>query len=170
MLKFINFILLVVLMFNVFGTQVAFGADESETVLLKGFVESVPQAIYGSWRVVSKRVDTDSPAIFKSEGIDLWNLSLENDVINLSNPFSGASAKIEIKNVDGNTVTFTKKGKYGNKILTDTVTINIQADKFEGSDRLKLDTISDVSGKIIKSEMAIYSVKGEKISGNSILD
>lgn len=170
MIKVLKIFVMIVFLLGITGDCVFAQDIQVDGVLLKGFVESVPQAIYGSWRVVSTRIESDAPATFKSGGIDLWNLSLENNVINLSNPFSGASAEIKVENVDNNSVTFTKVGKYGNKILTDTVTITVNGENFEGTDKLKLDTISDVSGKIIKSEIAVYSVKGEKISGNSILD
>lgn len=137
--------------------------------VLKGGITAVPKAFFGSWRVVSKLIDTDSPVIFKEKGVDLWNLSRENDVITLSNPFSGAVAQIQVDSVVDCNVVFTKSGNYGNKILTDKVSISIKGDSFDGVDVLKLDTISDVDGKIIKSETAKYSIKGEKIAGQSVL-
>lgn len=137
--------------------------------VLKGSVTAVPNEMYGLWRVVSKRIDTDSPITFKEKGVDLWNLSVENDVINLSNPFSGASAKVEVNSIEGNTVTFTKSGRNGNKYLTDTVSITLNGNNFEGIDELKLDTVSAINGKIMKTETAKYSLRGEKIAGESIL-
>ena len=143
-------------------------AFANQTVL-KGFIEKVPDTFFGSWRVASYRVDTDSPISFKEKGVDLWNLSIENGVINLSNPFSGAMAEIKVEEASMNSVTFTKIGKYDNKILTDKVSITINGDNFSGTDELKLDTISDVDGSIRKTETAIYSIKGEKIAGQSVL-
>ncbi len=106
----------------------------SQNVVLKGFVQDVPESFFGTWRVVSKRIDTDSPAVFKEKGLDLWNLSQENDVIKLSNPFSGASAEINIQNSTKNKVEFTKIGRYDNKKLTDTVKLSINGDSFVGVD------------------------------------
>ena len=140
----------------------------SQTVL-KGFVEKVPDTFFGSWRVSSFRIDTDSPYSFKEKGVDLWNLSIENSVINLSNPFSGAVAEINIEDASSNSVTFTKIGKYDNKVLTDKVSITIRGNNFVGTDELKLDTISDVDGSIRKTESAIYSIRGEKIAGQSVV-
>ena len=137
--------------------------------VLQGFVEKVPDTFFGSWRVSSARIETDSPISFKEKGVDLWNLSVENGVINLSNPFSGAVANIKVEEATANSVTFTKIGKYDNKILTDKVSITINGDNFSGTDELKLDTISDVDGSIRKTETAIYSIKGEKIAGQSVL-
>ena len=137
--------------------------------VLQGFVEKVPDTFFGSWRVSSARIETDSPISFKEKGVDLWNLSIENGVINLSNPFSGAVANIKVEEATANSVTFTKIGKYDNKILTDKVSITINGDNFSGTDELKLDTISDVDGSIRKTETAIYSIKGEKIAGQSVL-
>lgn len=138
--------------------------------VLQGFVEKIPDTFFGTWRVVSTRVDTNSPVYFKEKGVDLWNLSVDNGVIILSNPFSGASAEIKVEEASKNSVTFTKIGRYNNKILTDKVSITIDGDKFAGSDELKLDTISDIDGSIRKTETATYSVKGEKISGQSVIE
>ena len=143
--------------------------NPAQSVLLKGYVEEVSPAFYGTWRVVSKRIDTNSPVTFKEKGLDIWNLSQENNVIYLRNTFSGASAQIMLKEVKGNTVTFTKTGKYDNKILTDKVTLSIKGDNFTGENDLKMDTISDIDGSVRKTETARYYIKGDKIAGDSVI-
>ena len=90
------------------------------------------------------------------------------NVIKLCNPFNGAKAEITIDRVESNKVVFSKTGKYDNKILSDTVEILLDGDSFTGFDTLKLDTY--LNGKIIKSDTARYSLKGEKIAGESILE
>ena len=138
--------------------------------VLKGEVSHVPDAFFGSWRVVSERIETDSPVSFKEKGVDLWNLFLDNDVIKLCNPFSGATAEIQIKKSGLNHVVFSKQGKYNNKLLTDTVSINIKGDTFTGENTLKLETLSEVDGTVLKTESAKYSLSGERISGQSVED
>ncbi len=133
--------------------------------VLQGSISAVPEAFYGLWRVKSVRIDTDSPAVFKEKGVDIWNISRENNVILLSNPFSGASAQVKVNHSEQGKVVFTKNGKYDNKILNDTVSIKITGDSFTGEDELILDTVSDVDGKIIKTEKARYSLVGERIAG-----
>lgn len=132
--------------------------------VLTGSVTAVPDSFFGTWRVVSKLVDTDS-VIFKENNLDLWNLSRLGDVITLCNPFNGAEANITVNSVNGSYIVFRKTGKYSGKDLTDVVEIKLNGDSFSGTDTLKLDTYSDVTGKIIKTETAKYSIKGEKISG-----
>ncbi len=136
--------------------------------VLKGGVSHVPDMLFGSWRVVSIRVETDAPASFKEKGIDLWNISLEDDVIKLCNPFSKAAAEVKVEEAGLNHVVFTKDGKYNNKLLTDSVSINIKGDTFTGSNTLSLKTLSDVDGSVIKTETAKYSLTGERISGQSV--
>ena len=128
--------------------------------VLTGSVTAVPDSFFGTWRVVSKLVDTDS-VIFKENNLDLWNLSRLGDVITLCNPFNGAEANITVNSVNGSYIVFRKTGKYSGKDLTDVVEIKLNGDSFSGTDTLKL----DVTGKIIKTETAKYSIKGEKISG-----
>ncbi len=158
---------LIILLFLIIGI---FGINKLSAQVLTGSVSAVPQSFYGTWRVSSKLVDTDSPLIFKENNVDLWNLSRLGDVITLSNPFNGAKADITIDSVSEGTVIFTKSGKYGNKNLTDVVEIKLSEDTFAGTDTIKLDTYSDVNGKIIKTETAKYSVKGEKIAGSYNLE
>ena len=139
-----------------------------QPTLLTATITKVPQSFYGTWRVVSRRVDTDNPAFFREKSVDLWNLSMSYNVIELCNPFNGAKAEITIDRVESNKVVFSKTGKYDNKILSDTVEIMLEGGSFSGYDTLKLDTYSN--GKLIKSDMARYSLKGEKIAGESILE
>ena len=136
----------------------------AQDTVLTGSVSMVPKSFYGTWRVISKLSDTDSPTLFKKSGVDLWNLSRSYDVINLSNPFNGAKAEIKIDKVEDNFVIFKKTGKNGSKVLTDIVEIKINNDTFSGIDKLKLDTY--VNGKIMKTETAVYTLKGEKIAGD----
>ena len=150
---------LILLILFVFGQNVY-----SEDALLKGSVSAVPKNFFGVWRVSSVLSDTDSPAIFKENGVDLWNIYSSNNVIYLSNPFSGASAQVEISKVEGKNFIFTKNGRYNNKLLTDTVSITISGDSFVGTDELELKTVSDVTGEIIKTENAKYKITGEKLS------
>ncbi len=133
--------------------------------ILTGGVTAVPESFFGTWRVVSTLVDTDS-VIFKENNLDLWNLSRLGDVITLCNPFNGAEANITVDKVNGSYIVFKKTGKYSGKDLTDVVEIKLNGDTFSGTDTLKLDTYSNVTGKIIKTETAKYNIKGEKISGN----
>jgi hypothetical protein len=139
-----------------------------KATMLKGYVESVPPTFWGTWRVKSKLISSDNPVIFKTKSLDIWNISQEGDVIILNNPFSGARGEVTINSVKNKTITFTKKGNYDNKILTDTVEITIEENYFGGVNRLILETISDVDGKVLKTETAQYSITGEKIGGQKI--
>lgn len=164
--KLFKILLLFILTFMVYMYNTVSASSEK---VLRGSVTMVPNSFYGTWRVTSKLVDTDSPVTFKQNSLDLWNLSRTDNVITLSNPFNGAKADITVDRVESNYVVFKKSGKYDNKLLTDTVEIKLNGDTFKGFDFLRLDTYSDVSGKIIKTETAKYSIEGEKIAGNSIV-
>lgn len=128
-------------------------------------VDMLPDDFFGSWRVVAK-IDKQSGSIyFKSNTIDLWNLSRNGDVINLNNPFTGASASVKLDYVEGNIIRFTKTGDYDNKKLTDTVDLKLDGDTFTGINSLKLETFSTYDNSLIKTDTALYILKGEKISG-----
>jgi hypothetical protein len=141
----------------------------SDNVLRAGVsIDKVPKELFGTWRVSSKLTSTNAEGIFKPKSVDLWNLSRAGDVITLDNPFSGANASIVINTVDGMAIKFKRTGMYGDKKLTDTVQLVLEKDQFKGVNNLKLDTVSEPDGRIMKTEWATYSLIGEKISGETI--
>lgn len=143
----------------------------AQTVLQTGVeVKHVPNSFYGNWKVYSKLISTNNEGMFKEKNIDFWNISRENNVIKLENPFSGASQTVTVKDIKGTFIKFTKVGNYNGKRLTDEVTLNLEKDTFWGVNDLKLETLSDVDGHVIKTDKASYQVKGEKLSGTSIGD
>ncbi len=145
--------------------------SEEMKVLSAGIsVNQVPKALYGNWRVISKLESSDSYGTFKPQSADMWTISRVNDVITLSNPFTGATADVTIKNVEGNLIIFSKKAPYDNKILTDTVSIRIEKNRFTGINTLVLETLSNIDKSIIKTENARYIIKGEKISRDNIIE
>ena len=81
-------------------SQYSIAMANSSNKVLTGSVTMVPNSFYGTWRVTSKIIDTDSPITFKQNSLDLWNLSRTNNVITLSNPFNGAKADITINKAE----------------------------------------------------------------------
>lgn len=139
------------------------------TVLEAGIsLDRIPNDFYGTWRVTSQLVSTNAEERFKGNNTDLWNLSRAGNVITLDNPFSGAKASITVDEVNNRTIKFKKIGNYDNKKLTDTVQLTLGKETFTGVNTLKMDTISEIDGRVLKSETATYKLSGEKISGSSI--
>lgn len=139
---------------------------------LKGGVSSidrVPKTFYGTWRVVAK-IDkqTGKSVNFKPNTVDVWNLSRQGDVINLNNPFTGASGSVNLDYADGDIIRFTKTGDYDNKKLTDTVDLKLSGNTFTGINTLVLETFSTFDNSLLEKDTAVYILKGEKISGSSI--
>jgi hypothetical protein len=146
-------------------------ADDVNSYTLKtgiSMVEQVPGSFYGTWRVSAKLAETTNKQKFKPASVDLWNLSREGDVINLSNPFTGANASITVSYVGDNVIKFTKAGNYEGYRLTDTVELKLGGNRFSGINRLTLETLSDVDGHVVKTDKATYNLQGERISGESI--
>lgn len=141
----------------------------AETLKAGVSIDKVPNAFYGSWRVVAKVSKQSGSVNFKPQTVDFWNLSRMGDVINLNNPFTGAEASVKVDYVEGNMIRFTKTGRYDvNKILTDTVDLKLSGDTFTGINSLVLETYSQIDGSLVKTDTAIYVLRGEKISGVSI--
>lgn len=146
--------------------------NADEGIVLKTGVslnEMVPDKFFGTWRIKSKLLETNVKGIFKNDNVDLWNISKTNSVITLDNPFSGAKASISIKEVDGNKVVFEKEGRYNNKLLCDRVELYLDGDTFNGYNYLRLNTVSEIDGRIMDTQTAKYSLYGDKISGYNVL-
>lgn len=139
-------------------------AEENVFQVGVSMIEHVPQNFFGTWRVKSVLLETDSPANFKKKNLDIWNLSRSGDVINLRNPFSGAEASVTLSYAGHNEVCFTKTSNYEGKRLTDTVKIVIDGSTFSGENRILLETLSNVDNSVIKTAEAVYSLSGEKIA------
>ncbi len=161
--KFLFFALLVLVML------LPAAANDTFTLRAGVSIDEVPKSIFGSWTVKAEIVESSNYALFKPKSTDLWNLSRVGNVLNLSNPFTGASADVSINAAQGNVVSFTRKVDFDNKILTDVVTIRLNNNTFSGINDIKLEQVSNVDGHIIKSDTAKYEIRGEKISGENAL-
>ena len=128
----------------------------------------VPSELMGTWRVVSKIIETDSPENFKNVGVVIWNLFRSGDVISLCNPFTGAEASVNVEYIKDNTVRFSKEGNYEGKKLIDTVEITIDNNTFSGKNYVTLE--SDTGNLDNRVRSATYALSGRKISGNSVLE
>jgi len=143
----------------------------SENYTLKtgiSILDNIPKEFYGTWRVSSELIYTNSEDTFKPKSVDLWNLSRTGNVITLDNPFSGAKASITVDEVNNKLIKFKKIGDYDSKKLTDIVQLKLEKETFSGTNNLIIETLSNIDKSVIKSEKATYKLVGEKISGSSI--
>ena len=158
---------LIILLLTFFSVTNVFA--EEFTLKAGVSVNDIPKAFFGSWRVIAKLEDSNSYGTFKPQSIDFWTLSRVGDKVTLSNPFTGANAEVSLKTVEGNLIVFSKKAPYDNKMLTDTITLRLSDNNFSGINTLSLESYSLVDNHLMKTETARYVIKGEKISGESVL-
>ena len=158
---------LIILLFTFFSVTNVFA--EEFTLKAGVSVNDIPKAFFGSWRVIAKLEDSNSYGTFKPQSIDFWTLSRVGDKVTLSNPFTGANAEVSLKTVEGNLIVFSKKAPYDNKLLTDTITLRLSDNNFSGINTLSLESYSLVDNHLMKTDTARYVIKGEKISGESVL-
>ena len=162
---------LITIVFIFFTTILcSYPADQNFTLSAGVSINDIPKTLFGSWRIIAKLDDTNSYSTFKPQSADMWTLSRAGDVITLLNPNTNAVAEISVKAVEGNLIVFSKKAPYDNKMLTDTVSIRVNKNTFEGINTLTLETFSLVDGHLLKTENARYIIKGEKIAGENIIE
>lgn len=165
----LSFVIITFVLILSCGTGLNINMANAETLKAQiSLVENVPSGLFGTWRVAAVLAKTDSPETFRQKSADLWNLSRNGNVMNLNNPFTGASANVAVEFVEGNVVKFTKEGGTEAQQLTDYVELRLNGDKFTGVNRLTLKTVSN--GQVVNVQRAEYALVGEKISGMSVLE
>lgn len=130
--------------------------------------DQVPDGFFGNWKVMAVRVKTSNYDLFAPYSVEIWNLTKQNDVITLTNPVSGASASITVKDATTDTFTFQRITNDGNETVVETAKLILQGDNFTGCDTMTVKYYKN--GNLIKTENVEYNLKAYKISGNSLND
>lgn len=128
--------------------------------------DSVPAGFFGSWKVMAVRVQTSNNDMFSPYSVEIWNLSKTNDVITLTNPISGATASITVKDTTSDTFTFQRVTGDSKETVTETAKLTLNGDSFIGCDTMVVKYYKN--GNIIKTENVAYNLKAYKISGAAI--
>lgn len=104
--------------------------------------------------------------MFAPSSVEIWNLSKLNDVITLTNPISGASASITVKDATSDTFTFQRVTGDGEETVTETAKLILNGANFTGSDTMVVRTRK--KGMPVKVENVKYTLKAYKVSGSDI--
>lgn len=141
----------------------------SEPMTISGGVsmtDRVPKGFFGSWKVMAVRIQTTNMDMFAPYSVEIWNLSKEDDVITLTNPISGASASIKVKDATTDTFTFQRVTGDNKETVTETAKLTLNGDSFIGCDTMVVRYYKN--GNNVKTENVAYKLKAYKISGTSI--
>lgn len=144
----------------------------SKAEVLQGGVSAMdmlPDEFYGTWAVISTRIETNNEQLFKERTSDIWILQRVGDEITLTNPTTRATATISIDEVKDNKARFsrTSSNKYAQESESAEITIN--SDSFFGTDKLEMKKFS-TDNKLLENNIVKYKLEGKKISGrNAIL-
>lgn len=132
-------------------------------------IDMLPSEFYGTWSVISTRIETNNEELFKERTSDIWILQRVGDEITLTNPTTRATATISIDEVKDNKAKFSRSG--GNRFTqeTESAEITINNDSFSGVDSLEMKKFS-TDNKLLENNVVKYKLEGKKISGrNAIL-
>lgn len=140
----------------------------SQTMLLQAGVslsDQVPKGFFGSWKITSTISYSNNKKIFNEVTTDYWNLSKVADVITLENPQSGASASVTIEEVKGNQIKFRHVIRNYNTKMTEMPALTLNGENFYGTDKIIIEKYK--YGQKISTDIVVYNIKAQKISGNS---
>ena len=159
------------LIFLIFILITPYAPAAAETMLLKAGVSlsnQVPKGFFGTWKIKSTMTYSNNKKIFNEVTTDFWNLSKEGDVITLANPVSGAEASVTVEDVKGNQITFTHVTEGNNAKMIETPTLTLSGENFHGTDKIVIEKYKN--GDKVRTDIVIYDIKAEKLSGMDILD
>lgn len=122
----------------------------------------LPPAMYGQWSVTGTLIETNVPDTYPVSN-NIWLLERQGERVYVTNPENGASASIDVKSAQGDTATFLKRDQLGRMTLSETVTITLDGDSFNGQNMKKLEYFRD--GKLVKTQYALFHLNGTRISG-----
>ncbi len=140
---------------------------QAEAVTLTGGIsttENVPTGFFGSWKVIAVRSKTTNIDMFAPYSTEIWNFTKAGNVITLTNPISGASASITVKEAATDTFTFQRKSEDKNETVIETAKLTLSGDNFYGLDTMSVRTYKN--GMLIKQEYCAYKLKAVKLSGS----
>ena len=143
----------------------------SQNMMLKAGISltsQVPNELYGLWEVKSIMTYTNNPEMFNKISVDYWNISKSNDVITLSNPFSGAITSVTVEDVHDNEMKFKYITKNKKATMTEMPTIILNGEKFHGTDKIILEKYEN--DKKISEDIVIYKISATKIKKENIND
>lgn len=147
-------------------------SSPSYSEVLKGgisAVDMIPDEFYGTWSVISTRVETNNENFFKERTSDIWILQRAGNAITLTNPATLATSTISVDEVENNTAKFSRASKSKYEDETEHVIITINDNTFIGEDSLEMKKFS-TDNKLIEHNIVKYRLEGKKISGrNAIL-
>lgn len=140
----------------------------SEGMVLKAGVslsDKVPKGFFGTWKIESVMMYSNNKEMFNEVTTDFWNLSKVGDVITLTNPLSGAEASVTVDEVQGNQIKFSHVTKGKNAKMTESPTLTLNGENFYGTDKIVIEKYK--YGEKVSSDIVVYKIKAQKISGNS---
>lgn len=146
-----------------------FQQPKFENGVLKGGVSvdyDLPEGFYGTWSVLSKITKNDHPEIISGKGSDIWIFYKDGDIITLTNPNTGATSSITVNDVQGNTAIFTREKITDSVREYETPKVTIDGDSFIGTDKILTEYYK--KGKLVRTSVVEYEIKGIKISGPTI--
>lgn len=146
-------------------TQYSAGAE-----VLKGSVSAgdFPEEFIGTWKVINTLEETNNPDLFLTKSTDLWVFERIGDTISLSNPITGASASITIKQIDGKTAVFERAKQTEDYYETETAQVTVEEDSFFGTDTIIMYTYYKNGRRVNIKDVVKYNIRGYKISGTAI--
>ena len=108
-------------------------------------------------------VETNNPDKFLPKSSDYWVFERTGDIITLSNPISGATASITIREIQGKTAIFERAKKTEDYSETETVEITVDGDYFQGMDTIIMNTYFKDGKRVNIQDVVKYKIRGYRL-------
>lgn len=123
----------------------------------------LPPAMYGHWNIIGTLIRTNAPESFGHSASDLWALERQGDQVTVTNLVNGASAAVNVDQVQGDTATFHRMLPLKrNVIFRESPTITVQGDKLHGTSLHQ--RLYYRNGKLVREEYGLYELQATRIN------
>jgi hypothetical protein len=90
--------------------------------------------MYGEWSITATLLETNAPNYFRREIHDIWILAREGNDVTVTNPANGASATVNVDQVQNNTASFHRMVRDPHEgIFIESPTITVNGNTLTGS-------------------------------------
>lgn len=129
-------------------------------------VEEVPEHFFGTWVVAAALKSTTIHGEYKSSSVDVWTLTRYGNIIILENPMTGATANIDVNEVKGDTIQFSRRSDSQEQSSLEMPTIILNGDTFSGIDKMIIKHFKDK--QLFREDVLEYNIKGRKVASEKI--
>jgi hypothetical protein len=126
-------------------------------------VDYLPPAMYGHWSITGTLMDTNRPDGFPPVVNNIWILEQSGDRVIVINPVTGATAAVDVEQVQNNTAKFHRVDEDRRERIAESPTVTVDGDRLYGVTFQQVRRKNILNGKLGPVYYARYRLEAIRI-------